>query len=92
MVVKTLGDRDSTGRAWRSGPLLPFRLEPGGRSLTASTRDDVEELAKPDVDDLGGELLTVPRPNPGEEHLIETECLDGPEAARMLDQGRRRRR
>ena len=54
-------------------PLLALALQPGCGLGTTATRDDVEELAPGDVDDLGGELLTVKRADPGEEDFVEAE-------------------
>lgn len=69
-------------------PLRALGLEPRRRPLAAATRDDVEELAQADVDDLGGELLSAPGPHPHEEHLVEAERLNGAKARRIVvDQG-----
>ena len=53
--------------------------QPGDGLGTAATRDDVEELAGSDVDDLGGEVLAVRGTGPHHEHLVE------PEGAHLAD-------
>ena len=53
------------GPARPVSPLLPLCLQPLRRPLAAATRDDVEELAGLDVDDLGRELLAVKGPDAG---------------------------
>src|ERR1019366_2551017 len=54
-------------------PLLSLFFEPRCGFGTPATRDDVEELACSDIDDLGGELLAPKGPDAGEEHLVEPE-------------------
>src|ERR1035437_4378002 len=69
-------------------PWLPLFGQPSHGTCAAATRDDVEELTTTDVDDLGGELLAVPFADPGEEHLIEAQGRNRPEALRVVvDQG-----
>ena len=55
-------------------------------SYARSTGDHVQQLAHSDVDDLGGEVLAVPAADPGEQHLVEAEGLDGPEPVGVIDQ------
>jgi hypothetical protein len=50
--------------------------QPGHRTCTAATRDDVQELASTDVDDLGGEVLSVERAEADHEHFVEAEGGD----------------
>jgi len=58
-------------------PLLSLFLQPRRGVCTTATRNDVEELAPGDVDDLGGELLAVKGAVPGEEDFV------GPRAPTM---------
>ena len=68
-------------------PLLSFRLQPLLGLVTTATWDDVEQMACVHVDDLGGELLTVPWTDPGEEHLVETDGLHRSEPVFVFHQG-----
>ena len=50
--------------------------QPPHRMGAASTRDDVEQLATADVDDLGGVLLAAVGPDPDHQHLVEPKRAD----------------
>ncbi len=74
------------GKADGVQPLPTLCFEPGLRVLPLATRDDVEELAASDIDDLGREVLKVIRTFPHEEHLIEPESVDRAEATGQVDE------
>ncbi len=57
--------------------------QPGHGLDTPPTRDDVEELATVDVDQLGREVLTMVRTDPGHEHLVHPEGRDLTEPVRI---------
>jgi len=68
------------------GPSL-FGQPPHGLG-TAATRDDVEQLSGPDIDQLGREVLVVEGTDPDHEHLVESEGGDLADAILVgLEQG-----
>jgi len=75
------------GEAHLVTPRLAPLGQPGHGLGGRAARDDVEELAVPDIDDLGGELLAPPRTPAHHQRLVEAEGLDRAEATRVIDQG-----
>src|SRR5665213_818292 len=67
-------------------PSLPSSLQPPAGCLATPTRNDIEELADLHVDELGRELLAMPRPDAAEEHLVQPECGHDTEAAGVIDE------
>ena len=70
----------------RSRNDVPLLGQPAHGLGAAPTRDDVEELAGPDIDDLGGEVLAVKGTDPDEEHLVEPERGDLADAVVVSDE------
>ena len=73
----------------RSRPATPRAgRRTSGTARRVATSDDVEQLARADVDDLGRPPLAAERALPGEQRLVQPDRRDGAEAVRVVDQRR----
>ena len=74
------------GEAHSVASRLPLLRQPHHGLSAGATGHDIEELATADIDELGGDLLTVPRTPLHHQHLVEPQRFDDIEPVGVIDQ------